>query len=167
MTGPSGRGVQWFNELPAEEAEGVLQVACHSRRWAAQVAAGRPYPEVDAVLASADQIWLALTPQDWREALDAHPRIGEQGGRSAEFSRREQAAFGAAAADVQAAIASGNVDYEARFGHVFLISAEGRGADEILANLRARLTNDPDVEIRVAAEEHRRITRLRLQRLLS
>jgi len=67
---------------------------------------------------------------------------------------------------VQAAIASGNAAYEQRFGHVFLVSAEGRGAEEILANLRARLGNDPDTELRVAADEHRRITRLRLERLL-
>jgi 2-oxo-4-hydroxy-4-carboxy--5-ureidoimidazoline (OHCU) decarboxylase len=68
---------------------------------------------------------------------------------------------------VQSAIAAGNAEYEQRFGHVFLISAEGRSAEEILANLRARLGNDADTELRVAAEEHRRITRLRLQRLLS
>ena len=68
---------------------------------------------------------------------------------------------------MQAAIAAGNREYEDRFGHMFLISAAGRSAEEILANLRSRLDNDADTELRVAAEEHRRITRLRLQRLLS
>jgi OHCU decarboxylase len=159
--------LRWFNELSKEEAVGALLLVCHSRTWAEQVAAQRPYSDLDALLTAADDVWMALRPEDWLEALDAHPRIGERGGRSAEFSEREQAGFGAAADDVQAAIAAGNAQYEQRFGHVFLISAEGRTADEILANLRSRLDNDPDVELRVAAEEHRRITRLRLQRLLS
>jgi OHCU decarboxylase len=159
--------LRWFNELSKEEAVGALLLVCHSRTWAEQVAAQRPYSDLDALLTAADDVWMALRPEDWLEALDAHPRIGERGGRSAEFSEREQAGFGAAADDVQAAIAAGNARYEQRFGHVFLISAEGRTADEILANLRSRLDNDPDVELRVAAEEHRRITRLRLQRLLS
>jgi OHCU decarboxylase len=161
------RQLRWFNELSDDEAVGALLLVCHSRHWAVQVAAQRPYTDIDALLAAADDTWMALRPEDWLEALDAHPRIGERGGKSAEFSKREQVGFGAAGDDVQAAITAGNAEYEVRFGHVFLISAEGRSAEEILANLRSRLGNDPDAELRVAAEEHRRITRLRLQRLLS
>ena len=167
MSSAGGRQLSWFNQLPAEEAIDVLLGVCHSRRWAAGVSAGRPYADGEALLAAADQTWMALQPEDWLAALAAHPRIGERGGRSAESSAREQAGMDDAPADVQQAIASGNLAYEARFGHVFLISAEGRSAEEILENLRSRLTNDPEVELRVAAEEHRRITRLRLQRLQS
>lgn len=161
------RQLRWFNELSADEAVGALLLVCHSRRWATEVAAQRPFADVDALLTAADETWMALDGADWLEALDAHPRIGEHGGRSAEFSEREQAGVGVAGDDVQAAIAAGNVEYEKRFGHVFLISAEGRSAGEVLANLRSRLGNDPDTELRVAAEEHRRITRLRIQRLMS
>ncbi|PYO61317.1 MAG: hypothetical protein DMD70_07140, partial [Gemmatimonadetes bacterium] len=56
--------------------------------------------------------------------------------------------------------------YEERFGHVFLISATGRTADEMLVALRGRLTNDPATELRVAAEEQAKITRLRLGKLV-
>ncbi|HET6921146.1 MAG TPA: 2-oxo-4-hydroxy-4-carboxy-5-ureidoimidazoline decarboxylase [Jiangellaceae bacterium] len=161
------RQLRWFNELSDEEAVGALLLVCHSRHWASEVAAQRPFPDSDALLVAADDTWMALRPEDWLEALDAHPRIGERGGRSAEFSEREQAGLGVAGEDVQSAIAAGNAEYEQRFGHVFLISAEGRSAEEILANLRARLGNDADTELRVAAEEHRRITRLRLRRVLS
>ena len=161
------RQLRWFNELSADEAVGALLLVCHSRRWATEVAAQRPFADVDALLTAADETWMALDGADWLQALDAHPRIGERGGRSAEFSEREQAGVGVAGDDAQAAIAAGNVEYEERFGHVFLISAEGRSAGEVLANLRSRLGNDPDTELRVAAEEHRRITRLRIQRLMS
>jgi OHCU decarboxylase len=156
----------WFNDLPADQAVQELLAVCHSRRWAARVVAGRPYPDLAALQRTAEEVWMALEPGDWLEALAAHPRIGERGGGSPDSSSREQAGVGAAGQDVRAAIASGNAEYERRFDHVFLISAEGRGAEEILANLRARLGNDPDTELRVAAGEHRRITRLRLERLL-
>jgi OHCU decarboxylase len=163
-TGAQGLG--WFNDLPADQAVQALLAVCHSRRWAERVAAGRPYPDLAAVQRTADEVWTALEPGDWLEALAAHPRIGERGGGSPDSSSREQAGVAAAGQDVRAAIAGGNAEYERRFDHVFLISAEGRGAEEILANLRDRLGNDPDTELRVAAGEHRRITRLRLDRLL-
>jgi OHCU decarboxylase len=158
--------LRWFNELSDEEAAGELLAVCHSRRWAKQVAAGRPYGDLAALEQAADTVWTGLGPEDWLEAIEAHPRIGEGGGRSADWSRQEQAGVGGAGEQLQAAIARGNAEYERRFGHVFLISAAGRGAEEILANLRDRLGNDPATELRVAAEEHRRITRLRLERLL-
>jgi OHCU decarboxylase len=157
----------WFNQLGDEEAVGVLLGVCHARAWAEQVAKQRPYPSVERLQAVADDVWLRLTPADWLEALDAHPRIGEQGGASADLSRREQAGLGQAGDDVRAAIELGNRAYEERFGHVFLVSAEGRSAEELLANLEARLGNDPATEVRVAAEEHRRITRLRIERLMA
>jgi OHCU decarboxylase len=155
-----------LNGLPQEQAVAELLAACHSRRWAERVAAGRPYADLAALQQAADQVWTGLGPADWLEALAAHPRIGERGGASAHWSEREQAGVGAAGEDVRRAIARGNAAYEERFGHVFLISAAGRSAEEILADLRARLGNDPDTELRVAAEEHRRITRLRLARLV-
>ena len=69
-----------FNRLPEEEAAAELLAVCHSRRWAKQVAAGRPYPDLAALQRAADQVWLGLGPQDWREAFAAHPRIGSGGG---------------------------------------------------------------------------------------
>jgi len=50
---------------------------------------------------------------------------------------------------------------------VFLISAKGKTADEMLGALRGRLSNDPATELRVAAEEQAKITRLRLDKLVA
>jgi len=155
-----------FNRLSDEEAAAQLLAVCHSRRWAKEVAAGRPYADLAALQRAAEEVWLGLGPEDWLEAFAAHPRIGEAGGASADWSRQEQAGVGRDT-DVQERLARGNADYEARFGHVFLISAAGRDAPEILAALTERLGNDPATELRVAAEEHRRITRLRLERLMA
>ena len=165
-SGGDGR-LAWFNRLGRPVAVSALLTACHSRRWADAVADARPYVDVKSLQRTADEVWRRLGPADWREALDGHPRIGEQGGTSTGFSRQEQAGMSGASDAVRAAIAAGNRRYEDRFGHVFLISAAGRTPEEILNALRLRLGNDPDTELRVAADEHRRITRLRLAKLLA
>jgi len=108
-----------------------------------------------------------VAPTDWMAALAAHPRIGEKGGHAPESSEREQGGVHSAAAETVAALADGNRRYEERFSHVFLISAAGRTADEILAALRERLRNDPATEVAVAASELRKIARLRLERMLT
>jgi 2-oxo-4-hydroxy-4-carboxy-5-ureidoimidazoline decarboxylase len=162
-------GLERWNGLPEAEAAAELLAVCHSRRWAREVAAGRPYADLAALQAAADEVWTGLDAEDWLEAFAAHPRIGEGGsggGRSAAWSRQEQSGVGAAGRDVQEALARGNAAYEERFGHVFLVAAAGRSADEILAELEARLGNDPATELRVAAGEHRRITRLRIEKLM-
>lgn len=159
--------LSWFNALTEQTAVAALMTVCHSQRWAEAVARRRPFADLDSLQDTADAVWLGLDPADWREALDGHPRIGEQGGASADFSRQEQAGMSGAGAEVRAELAAANHTYEDRFGHVFLVSAAGRGPQEILDNLRSRLGNDADAELRVAAEEHRRITRLRLDKLLA
>lgn len=143
-----------------------LLACCASPVWAAAVIEGGPYPDVAAVLRAADT---ALTGLDWSEiekALTAHPRIGDRvtgPGREAEWSRQEQSA---ATGDPDG-LAAANAEYERVFGRVFLVNATGRSAEEILANLRARLGNDEDTERAVVREELRGIVRLRLTRWLA
>ena len=71
-----------------------------------------------------------------------------------------------AGAAALAELADENRRYEARFGHVFLIAAAGKDAGEILAELRGRMGNDPVTEAGVAAAEHRKIARMRLERMM-
>jgi len=158
--------------LPRAEAEGRLLACCGSRRWARQVAALRPFATVDALRAASDDVWWSLAPSDWLEAFRAHPRIGEREAdapRDAEsraWSEGEQAGARDAAAEVRVALAEGNRDYEARFGHIFIVCATGENAASMLALLTRRLRHEPAEELRVAAEEQRKITRLRLDKLL-
>jgi len=154
-----------LNRLPAGAAEAELLDCCRSRRWAAEVAAGRPYPTPDTLHAAADAAWWRLDAADWDEAFAAHPRIGERD-RAGAAARREQAGVAGAPAATLAALADGNRRYEARFGRVFLVCATGRSAGDLLAELERRLGNDPETELRVAAGEQAAITRLRLERLL-
>jgi len=109
-----------------------------------------------------DRAMDGLTDDDWLEAMRAHPRIGERGGAD---STREQSRAMQASAETLASLAAENRRYEERFGHVFLIFASDRGADEILAELRRRIENDPATELAEAKRELRKIAHLRLERL--
>lgn len=155
-------GLSWLNRLPAEHAVAELRTCCASQRWAESVAGGRPYRDVAALHAAADEVWRGLDAEEWQRAFAAHPRIGERAGG---WSGREQAGVRGADTAVLDALADTNRAYEERFGHVFLICAAGRSAAGMLAALRERLGNDPQTEAVVAAEEQRKITGLRLARL--
>ncbi len=163
-------GLARLNALPAQDAERELMSCCACPVWARAVAAGRPYPDERAALAAAAREVEALPWPDIRVALDAHPRIGARvggGSREAAWSRREQAGARDADAGTAAALAEANRAYEERFGHVFLIRAAGRTPEEMLAELRRRLGNDPPAERAEVTEQLAQITALRVRRLVS
>ena len=156
-----------FNALPQTEAEQRLSTCLANRRWAAEVASRRPYPEVQSLLAAASAALNRLTDADWLAALEAHPRIGEKGGDAPDSSRREQSRAMQSADETLDAIDAGNRQYEQRFGHVFLIRASGRSAEEILSELRRRMKNDAAAELAEARRELAQIAAERLSRLVS
>jgi OHCU decarboxylase len=82
------------------------------------------------------------------------------------WSAREQGTAAAADATARAALAEANEAYERRFGRIYIVCAAGRSAEEMLADITVRMQNDPDRERAVAAEEQRKITRLRLETLI-
>jgi OHCU decarboxylase len=165
-------GLAHLNALPTEEAEAALLACCGSHAWAQRMAASRPFATEEALFAAADAVWGALEAEDCLQAFRGHPRIGErkaeagQTAREQGWSRGEQAGLDAAEDATRRAIAAGNRAYEERFGHIYLVSAAGKSADELLSILTARLENEPAEELRVAAGEQAKITRLRLQKLL-
>jgi hydroxyisourate hydrolase len=156
--------LQELNALGVDAAVRELLRCCGSTRWAREMAAARPFAGLDALSAAADTIWAGLDRGDWIEAFEAHPKIGATG--SGEWSAAEQAGAASASADVLARLAEANREYEARFGYIFIVCATGKTAEEMLQLLEGRLDNDPLIELRVAADEQRKITRLRLARLL-
>jgi 2-oxo-4-hydroxy-4-carboxy-5-ureidoimidazoline decarboxylase len=154
-----------LNALPREQARDALLACCGSARWAERMLAARPFRDVEALYAEAERAWLALGREDWLEAFSKHPRIGERK-LDAAWTRQEQKGVENAAAEVLAALEHGNREYEGRFGHVFLVCATGKSAAEMLALLEKRLKNDPESELRVAAGEQAKITRIRLEKWL-
>lgn len=63
------------------------------------------------------------------------------------------------------ALARLNEEYLSRFGYIFIVCASGKSGEEMLSLLESRMHNSPDEELRVAAGEQSKITRLRLDKL--
>lgn len=170
------QGIARLNALSSEEAQAELLKCCGSTNWARRMAQQRPFPTggdaMRRLLDSADRVWWDLGREDWLEAFTRHPRIGEKAAAkdaSAEtrrWSEEEQSGTRSAREQVLAALAKANRAYEQRFGYIFIVCATGKSSEEMLALLQQRLQNDPAAELRMAAEEQRRITHLRLQKLL-
>ncbi len=85
---------------------------------------------------------------------------------TAEWASKEQFGVAIAADDVLQSLAAKNSTYEKKFGYIFIVCATGKSAAEILSLIEERLGNDPGTEIRVAANEQSKITKLRLEKLL-
>jgi len=173
MTDPgvTSRGVAAFDALPEYDAAPLLESCCGSHAWIQAMLERRPFRSLARILDEADEIWWSLSPEDWREAFDHHPRIGDQSAAAPQaavaraWSADEQRGATASSHATRQALVDGNREYERKFGHIYLVSATGKSAAEILDLLRVRLSNDPATELRVAALEQAKITRLRLEKL--
>ena len=142
-----------LNTLEASRAEAEFRRCCGSVRWASAMIEARPFADLEAMIAHG-------------EAFAAHPRIGERRAVSA-WSSEEQAGTRLADEPTQAKLAALNVDYQERFGYIFIVCATGKSPAEMLALLEARLPNDAPGELAVAAGEQRKITALRLRKLVT
>ncbi len=155
-----------FNGAPAQDAERTVLACCASGTFAKAIAGGRPYPDPTALLAAVDAAFAALNWDDIVEAMSEHPRIGDRAVRGG-MSAAEQSGAAAASDEVRHGLADGNLAYEQRFGHVFLICASGLSGQEMLDQLRVRLDNDEEAERAVVRAELRKITRLRMTKMLN
>lgn len=155
-----------FDGLTPPAAAALLRPSCASTAWVEAMVTGRPYGSLDAVLVRSDAVLADCGWADLEQALAAHPRIGERSvgaDREASWSRDEQSGTDRADAD---ALRAGNVEYEQRFGHTFLICATGRTSAQLLDALRARLGNDALAEREVVRAELTAIVGLRLAKTL-
>jgi len=162
-----------LNVLPRYRAEEELLKCCGSAAWARGVARRRPFASFERLLQVAAEIWSSLDPADWMEAFRAHPQIGQRTSLSRAspqaqvWSALEQSGMSRAGVGVTMDLEEANQEYLAKFGYIFIVCASGKSGQEMLTILRSRLPNSPEQEIRVAAGEQDKITRLRLERLLT
>jgi OHCU decarboxylase len=165
--------LEMLNELLPDEAFSRFLDCCGSRKWARKMTEARPFADVGDLLLEAERIWRGLEPADWLEAFAAHPKIGAkkaapaQQARSAEWSKGEQAGMDNTDETVREELADANRLYEGKFGHIFIVCATGKSAGEMLGLCRQRLENGPDSELRTAAKEQRKITEIRLIKLVN
>jgi OHCU decarboxylase len=165
-------GLERLNSLSAPEAEKEFLKCCGSGNWARRMAAERPFAGVEKMTEAADRIWWSLEPHDWLEAFQSHPKIGEKKAaadtsvEALKWSEAEQAGTRDSAQQIRDDLAQLNREYQEKFGHIFIVCASGKTSEEMLASLRERFRNDPLEELRIAAGEQAKITRLRLNKLV-
>jgi allantoicase len=170
--GRIAEGLRWLNALPDEAVRASLLSCCGSSAWAQRVAARRPFCDAAQLFDAARETWEKLGRDDWLEAFSQHPRIGEhkaavgQSSEAQRWSEQEQRAVSNSAPHLRDDLANANHAYQARFGYIFIACASGKRTEEMLALLHERMNNDPETELRVAAGEQQKITRLRLEKML-
>ncbi len=162
-----------FNTLTKEEAFKQLEQCCVSKKWVDQMIAHRPFSSEDHVIKTAASIWYkSCSINDFKEAFTGHPKIGNIDSLKAKFAHtsewagNEQAKVKEANIDTITALAKANDDYEKKFGYIFIVSATGKSAEEMLAIINARLDHNPEDEIYVAMNEQHKITVIRLVKLI-
>lgn len=155
-----------INSLPPEDAYKQFLQCCGSTAWARAVTAKRPFPDEPELLAAAGEIWWKLQTEDWMQAFASHPQIGvsEPAHR---WANQEQSGVHTAADVTRESLAIENQRYLDQFGFIFIVCATGKSAEEMLMLLKQRLANTRESEIRIAAEEQSKITKLRLHKLLN
>lgn len=162
-----------LNTLDNHQLKEELTRCCGSSTWVKMMATYFPADSIEDILDEAEAMWHECSEDDWKEAFSHHPKIGDAESltkkfvSTAEWASGEQVAVNTAASETIKALAEGNRLYEEKFGYIFIVCATGKSAEEMLAILKSRLANKPEEEIRVAAEEQNKITKLRLQKLLA
>ena len=161
-----------LNALPEGEAASHFRSCCAASRWVDAMVRARPFASRSHLFGVADAAWEATGPNDWLEAFAAHPRIGERASALARdasraWSSAEQSRAAEAPGEIQGELARLNAEYEVRFGRIYIVCATGRSAESLMQDLQSRLRNTPEEELAIASREQHRITRLRLEKLIS
>jgi 2-oxo-4-hydroxy-4-carboxy-5-ureidoimidazoline decarboxylase len=164
---PLGGQVDRFHSLSHEEAVAELMTCCAVRSWAVQMSGLRPFTDEAALAATGRKLAEQLSWPEVLEALSAHPRIGQRLAsqtKEAGWSQQEQSGV---SADSQEALIAGNIAYEERFGHIFLVCATGLSGGQMFAELSRRLENDAAQEQFEVRQELAKIVELRLRKLVA
>jgi 2-oxo-4-hydroxy-4-carboxy-5-ureidoimidazoline decarboxylase len=161
-----------LDAMDEASARAALVRCCGASRWVDAMIARRPFGDRGTLMRAADEVWSAMERDDILEAFTHHPRIGadleklrEKYAPTKTWSAGEQAGVNDASEETLIALRDGNVAYEVRYGHIFIVCATGKTAGEMLEILRSRMDHDPIRELAIAAAEHAKITRIRLDKL--
>ena len=156
-----------FNQLAPEQRHSLLLDCCHCNRWAEQLLELGPAASIGQIQNRAFKAWSNLDETDYLEAFAAHPRIGDLRRLKEKFASAEQGQVAEADEATLRALQQLNDRYFEKFGFIFIICASGKSAREMLDAIRSRIGNSRAQEIRNAADEQAKITRLRLTKLLT
>lgn len=161
-----------FDNLDPSLKETLLYQCCGSTTWVKKVLKELPAEDLVDLLEIAEDKWYECSEADWMDAFTQHPQIGDLQSLKAKFTTShlaasEQSTVIHAPEETLRALADGNKAYLEKFGYIFIVCATGKSAHEMLSLLKARLTNSPTEEIKIAMEEQNKITKLRLEKMFA
>ena len=160
-----------FDHLPENRKRELLKQCCGSEQWVNNMLTVFPVEDLVELVEAAEEKWDELTEEDWKEAFDHHPKIGdvnslkEKFADTAKWASGEQSGVNAADDDTLQQLAKDNEAYQKKYGFIFIVCATGKSAKEMLDILQTRLKNSEEEEIEIAAGEQLKITILRLEKL--
>lgn len=166
------KGLDLLNHLPKAKVRKAMLECCGAKKWAEQMSAQMPFANVAQMFEAANRTWAGLDRKDWREAFRQAANgggartEGKQSPKQRRRATRQKPSAIDASPENLVVLAAAKQAYQATFGHSFVICAAGVTTEDVLQNLRGRLSNDPEAELQVAGEEQRKITRLLLEKLL-
>ena len=159
-----------YDHLPTRDKAELLMQCCGSRAWVEKMLRMPPAEDLIDLFEDAEDTWYDCSPEDWKEAFTHHPKIGDLESLKKRFSGdrfagNEQSSAKEAPDQTIKTLADANREYEQKFGYIFIVCASGRSAEDMLQELKIRLKNSPEEEIRIAMDEQNKITKLRLEKL--
>ena len=161
-----------LNHLAETQLAALLESCCVAPRWVERMLSARPFASVEQVYASAKSIWEQLEEQDYLDAFEGHPQIGdlstlrEKYAVTADKAGHEQSGMNQASEDLLTEMMTLNNAYLEKFGFIFIVCATGKSAEQMLVIIRERINNDYHTELSIAANEQAKITQIRLEKLL-
>lgn len=164
-------GLNSLNKASEIDAYRSLVRCCGAEKWVDKMLKARPFSSMDDLYDKAEQYLNEMSEDDWKEAFSHHPKIGDfevlrqKFNTTSSWEAGEQSAVATASETLLKELHQGNIDYEEKFGYIFIVCATGRSAEGMLEILKSRLPNDEATEIKIAANEQRKITLLRLEKL--
>lgn len=165
--------LQELNNKPIYQLKELLSQCCGAKRWVEKMCKIFPVEDDTTLLQQAEIIWYNCDAKDWLEAFTHHPKIGDLESLKKKFASTaawtsvEQSGVKHATQQVLEALSQANKSYEEKFGYIFIVCASGKSAEEMLNLLSERLHNKPEDEIRIAMHEQNKITKIRIEKLLS
>ncbi len=165
--------IKELNLLSEKEAKVALSKCCGSSAWVSNMVASRPFMDEEDLKNKADENWNKCTGEDVMEAFDHHPKIGDLSKlkskfeSTAQWAEDEQKSVKRANDDTIIELSRRNLEYQKKFGYIFIVFASGKSASEMLDILKKRLNNNKKEEIVIAMAEQHKITISRLEKLLA
>ncbi|MEZ5007013.1 MAG: 2-oxo-4-hydroxy-4-carboxy-5-ureidoimidazoline decarboxylase [Chitinophagales bacterium] len=162
-----------FNQLTKEAAYQALEKCCVASTWINRMVEERPFRSENDIVFSAARIWYeGCNESDFKEAFTGHPKIGDVNSLKAKYAAtkdwagNEQSSVAEADDEVIHELAQLNDEYEKKFGYIFIVSATGKSAAEMLQLIKIRIQNNPATELAIAMGEQHKITHIRLTKLM-